>query len=153
MADRPDPSEDERAGAAPRPGPGPDAPRAHDVGLCPDARRCRLSPVRTSDAATVAARAPALAGIEAAANVNGRLADRLDVLTARNAALAASYGTIASAIDGLESRLGALSASVTAVDGAARALPAAVPLPPAIRTVRPTSRSTTHATTGGSGVP
>ena len=106
-----------------------------------------------SDAATIAARAPALAGIDAAANESGRLADRLDVLTARNAALAASYGTIASAIDGLESRLGALSASVTAVDGAARALPASVPLAPAIRTVRPTSRSTTHATTGGSGVP
>jgi hypothetical protein len=107
----------------------------------------------TSDAATIAARAPALAGIDAAANENGRLADRLDVLTARNAALATSYGTIASAIDGLESRLGALSTSVTAVDGAARALPASVPLPPAIRAVRPTSRSTTHATTGGSGAP
>jgi len=107
----------------------------------------------TSDAATTAARAPALAGIDAAASERGRLADRLDVLTARNAALAASYGTIASAIDGLESRLGALSTSITAVDGAARALPASVPLAPAIRTVRPTTRSTTHATTGGSGVP
>jgi hypothetical protein len=107
----------------------------------------------TSDAATIASRAPALAGIDTAANVNSRLADRLDVLTARNAALATSYGTIASAIDGLESRLGALSATVTSVDGAARALPASVPLPPAIRAVRPASHSTAHATTGGSAVP
>ena len=106
-----------------------------------------------SDSATTAARAPALSGIDAAATVNDHLTSGLDDLTARNAALAKSYGTIASAIDGLESKLGALSASVTAVDGAARALPASVPLPPAIRAVRPTGRSTAHVTTGGSAAP
>jgi hypothetical protein len=105
------------------------------------------------DSATTAARAPALAGIDAAATVDDRLTSRLDDLMARNAALAKSYGTIASAIDGLESKLGALSASVTAVDGAARALPVSIPLPPVVRAVRPTARSTAHATTGGSAAP
>ena len=107
----------------------------------------------SSDAATIAERAPALAGVEAAARANDGLADRLDDLTARNTMLAGSYDAIASAIDGLEAQLGSLATSVSAVDGAARALPRSVALPPVVRTVRPAARSTAHATTGGSAAP
>ncbi len=106
-----------------------------------------------SDAAVVADRAPAAAGIDAVASGHDRLAGRLDDLAGRQARSAASYDAVTSGIARVEAELGALAGKVSAVDGASRTLPASVALPPVVRSVRPSSRSTTHATTGGSAAP
>ncbi len=106
-----------------------------------------------ADAATTADRAPAAAGIDQVVDVNDRLAQRLDDLSNRDTISAAAYGNVVDGIARLEADLAALADRVTAVDGASRSLPTSVALPPAVRSVRPPTRSATHATTGGSGVP
>jgi hypothetical protein len=106
-----------------------------------------------ADTEKVANQAPVVAGIEAIAAGNQRLSGRLDALSERDTTSTSAYGTLAAGITGLERDLGALADTVSRVDGAARHLPTSVALPPTIRSVRPATRTPSHATTGASGVP
>jgi len=61
---------------------------------------------------------------------------------------------LASGISDLEHRIDGLSATVGRVDGATRGLPARVPMPPSVRSVRVTAASgPAHVVTGGSAPP
>jgi hypothetical protein len=103
------------------------------------------------DASLRAARAPAVASIEVAAQANDRL--EAAVLRAGTAAtsLGDSYASTARAVAEFEVRLDQLAALVADVEGRAAALPSRIALPPlAIRgTSAPAPR--TRATTGASG--
>ena len=104
-----------------------------------------------SEAATVADRGPTAEAI-------ARLAARNDSLeaTALNAGqtyerATGSYDRLAQAMPDVEIQLGDLARIVEAVDGAARALPDRVALPPVSRTVTRAKPATVHATTAASG--
>lgn len=108
-----------------------------------------------AETATIADREPLASAIDALANRNDRLAGQVDGLIRTGGERASDYRSATAAIADLESALGRLSKAVATVDGAARALPAAVALPPVVRSVRASSgssRSTSHATSGGSAV-
>jgi hypothetical protein len=97
--------------------------------------------------------APVVAGIANVASTNDRLADDLAGISGAASEAGGAYRTVVDGVSALEASIGRLSAVVADVDGAARALPARVALPPVIRTVNPVTRPTVHATTGGSGAP
>jgi hypothetical protein len=107
-----------------------------------------------SEGAEVAARAPYASGVAQLAGGNDRLESNLPVLADLDAAAVDANDRLTGAMTALEARLGGLSTSVSAVDGAARALPARAPMPVPVRSVG-VSRAATpaHAATGGSGAP
>jgi hypothetical protein len=100
-----------------------------------------------------AAQAPVVAGIADVARTNDRLADNLAGISGAATEAGGAYRTVVDGVSALEASIGRLSTVVSEVDGAARALPASVALPPVIRSVSPGARPTVHATTGGSGAP
>lgn len=106
-----------------------------------------------SDSAVAEARGPYADGI-------GRLTDGHDLLENGLRALVDLDGRAVDANDrlsgeitGLEARLDRLSANVSAVDGAARVLPARAPMPVAVRSLAVSRSTSAHATTGGSAAP
>ena len=108
----------------------------------------------SSEAAINADRAPVATTIDGIAASNDRLGSGLRDATDRYGLAAADYQAVAGDLAQVEGRLAALARSVKAVDGAAKALPVTVALPPIVRaapiaatTSYPT---TTHATSGGS---
>ena len=104
----------------------------------------------TSEAAIAADRAPVAAAIDDIAARHDRLGQTLQAA----GSAAAGYQVVADSLAAVEDRLATLASSVAAVDGASKALPASVALPPVVRSVRvSTTRSTTHATSGGSAAP
>jgi len=107
-----------------------------------------------AEAAVMADREPVASLIDDVSARNDRLAGQLDGLTATDGLLATSYESTTAAIGELETSLGELASTVARVDGAARALPAAVALPPVVRSARSGggSPATSHATSGGSAV-
>jgi hypothetical protein len=107
-----------------------------------------------TDAAVVAARAPYADGVGRLADANDRLEARLGALADLDGRAVDANDRLSGTIAGLEARLDRLAAGVSAVDGAARALPARAPMPVAVRSVG-VSRSArpAHATTGGSAAP
>jgi hypothetical protein len=106
-----------------------------------------------ADRGAVADRAPAAGLLDAAAGTNDRLTERVDELARRASRSATTYRDLTSGIRAVESNLDALAGRVSAVDGASRSLPASVALPPVVRSVRPGRGATSHAATGGSGMP
>ena len=107
----------------------------------------------SSEAAINADRAPVAAAIDQIAAGHDRLDRNLQDVAGRYGAAAADYQAIVDRLAGVEDGLAALAKSVTAVDGASKALPASVALPPVVHSVRVTTRATTHATSGGSAAP
>ncbi len=113
----------------------------------------------TSEASIAADRAPVAATIDEIAARHDRLGQSLQDSADRYAGAAAGYQMVADGLTRFEARLASLASSVAAVDGASRALPASVAMPPVVRSVtvstaRTTSRATTsHATSGGSAAP
>ena len=107
----------------------------------------------SSDAAINADRAPVAASIDRIAAGHDRLDRALQDASVRYGTAAAGYQAIVDRLTTVEDGLAALAKSVTAVDGASKALPASVALPPVVRAVRVTARATTHATSGGSAAP
>jgi hypothetical protein len=106
-----------------------------------------------SEAAISADRAPLGRAIDELAAGHDRLERELRDTAATYADAAAGYATAVGALAGLDDRLATLAASVEVVDGAARALPASVALPPVVRSVRPAAtRPSAHVTSGGSAV-
>ena len=106
-----------------------------------------------SETALAAARAPVVDGIGRLSDGHDGLESGLSTLADLDRQAVAANDRLGAAIADLEGRLDRLSANVSAVDGAARSLPARAPMP-AVRSVGVT-RSTTsaHATTGGSAAP
>ena len=107
----------------------------------------------SSEAAINANRSPVAATIDEIAAGHDRLGQSLQDAAGRYGDAAAGYQTVADSLASMEARLAALSKSVPAVDGDSRALPASVALPPVIRSVRVATKTTTHATSGGSAAP
>jgi hypothetical protein len=108
----------------------------------------------SNEAAVNADRAPIAATIDGIAARHDQLGRGLEDAASRYDAAAARYQAVADGLAGVEDRLATLGASVKAVDGASKALPASVALPPVVRSVRVSATPTTgHATTGGSAVP
>lgn len=106
-----------------------------------------------SEAAINADRAPLAGTIEAIAARHDRLEGSLRGASDAYAAAAASYQSMADRLSDVNDGLASLAASVKAVDGASKALPASVALPPVVRSVRAAPRAVSHATTGGSAAP
>jgi hypothetical protein len=106
-----------------------------------------------SDAAVIADRAPVARALDQIGAGHDRLAGELDAAGGRYAVAASGYGAVTDRIGSLEASLGALSTAVAGVDGAARALPVSVALPPVVRSVRQASQPAAHATSGGSAKP
>jgi hypothetical protein len=106
-----------------------------------------------SEAAINADRAPLAGTIEAIAARHDRLEGSLRGASDAYSAAAASYQSMADRLSDVDDGLASLAASVKAVDGASRALPASVALPPVVRPVRTAVRAVSHATTGGSAAP
>ena len=98
-------------------------------------------------------RAPLATAIDRIAAGHDRLGLKLDGAAGQYTAAAGGYQSVVDGLSGIEARLGALAKSVTAVDGAARALPASVALPPVVRSVRVSTKAVAHATSGGSAAP
>jgi hypothetical protein len=107
----------------------------------------------SSEAAVNADRAPIAAAIDRIAARHEQLGRDLDGAAGRYDAAAAGYQALVDGLAGVEERLAALAMSVKAVDGAAKALPASVALPPIVRSVHVAMRTTSHATSGGSAAP
>jgi len=107
----------------------------------------------SSDAAINADRAPLAGTIDAISARHDRLEGSLRRASDAYAAAAAGYQAVADRLSTVDDGLVSLAASVKAVDGASKALPASIALPPVVRSVRAAPRAVTHATTGGSGAP
>ncbi|HEX2754181.1 MAG TPA: hypothetical protein VHM48_01885 [Candidatus Limnocylindrales bacterium] len=107
----------------------------------------------SSEATINANRAPVAAAIDQIAARHDRLGQSLQDAAGQYGTAAAGYQSVSDSLAGFEDRLAALAKSVTAVDGASRALPASVALPPVVRSVRVTTKAATHATSGGSAAP
>jgi hypothetical protein len=106
----------------------------------------------SSEATINSNRAPVVAAIDRITAGHDRLDRALQEAAGRYGLAAGSYESMGDGLAGIEARLAALAKSVTAVDGASRALPASVALPPVVRSIRVTTRAATHATSGGSAV-
>jgi hypothetical protein len=108
----------------------------------------------SSEAAVNADRAPVAATIDRIAAGHDLLGRDLEAAAGRYSSAAMAYQAVADGLAAAEEAMATLATSVTAVDGASKALPASVPLPPVIRSVRVSAtRSATHATSGGSAAP
>jgi hypothetical protein len=106
-----------------------------------------------SDSAVIEARAPYADGIGRLADGHDRLEGGLSALADLDGQAVDANDRLNGAIGALEARLDRLSASVSAVDGAARALPARAPMPVPVRSVGVSRSTSAHAATGGSAAP
>ncbi len=108
----------------------------------------------SSDAATQSARAPMATTIDRISAAHDRLEGSIGDAAAAFGSVASSYDMVGAGLRAVDDRLADLAAAVKEVDGASRALPARVALPPVVRSVRTAPiRTSTHATTGGSAAP
>jgi hypothetical protein len=107
----------------------------------------------SSEGAINADRAALTRAIDSIATAHDRTEISLRGEADAYAAAAAGYQSVVDGLVAIDDRLAALASSVKAVDGASKALPASVALPPVIRSVRVVPRAVTHATSGGSGAP
>jgi hypothetical protein len=105
-----------------------------------------------TDAATQAARAPALDAVSSITRANDILDATVGRADSELNAVTSDYGAAGNRLAELEATLAGFAGTVAGIDGVSRALPATVPLPALSRTSR-TSIPMTHATTGASGVP
>ncbi len=114
-----------------------------------------VSGLQAADEARQAAiHEPVLARLDDIAAAREALAGRIRAIDAGQSSIATTYDGVANGLPTLDATLGQLSIAVKAVDGAARAMPRSVALPPVVRSTRPSTTSgRTHATTGGSAVP
>jgi len=103
-----------------------------------------------AEAATAAARAPAVAAVDSLTHGN----DDVDAALARAdtmlAAVSRDYQLAGERLAALEGALNGFAGSVAQINGVSRALPASVPLPAVTMSSR-SSVPATHATTGASG--
>jgi len=105
----------------------------------------------SSEAGILAARQPLTATLDQLEVGHDRLGRGIDDVTGRYETAAGAFQDGVDGFAAIEARLAALATSVKAIDGASRALPTSVALPPVVRSVRTTStRTTSHATSGGS---
>ncbi len=108
----------------------------------------------SSEAAVNADRAPVAAAIDRIVARHDLLGRDLDDASGRYSSAATGYQAVVDGLAGVEDRLARLASSVKAIDGASKALPASVALPPVVRSVQVTAaRTTSHATSGGSAAP
>ncbi len=102
-----------------------------------------------ADAATAAARAPALDAIESISRTNDVLNTAIGQANGDLTSVAAAYGAAGDRLTALEAALAGFAGTVAQIDGVSRTLPATVPLPAIPKTTR-TTVTTIHATTGAS---
>jgi len=105
-----------------------------------------------ADAATQAARGPALDAVSSITRANDALDATVGRADGELNAVATDYGASGNRLAALEATLAGLAGTVSQINGVSQALPATVPLP-ALSKMSRTSIPTTHATTGASGVP
>jgi hypothetical protein len=105
------------------------------------------------DAQLAADRAPLRAAIDDLVSAHDRLTDTVNRAGQAYEQAAAAYDATGSQFTGLESVLGDLAGNVSAINGAAKSLPASAPMPKVSRSVGSVSAPTTQATTGASGKP
>jgi hypothetical protein len=103
-----------------------------------------------ADAATAAARAPALAAVDSLTRANDDADAALGRADGLLADLGRAYDEAGGRLAALEAALAGFAGSVTEINGVSRALPASVPLP-AVTTTSRSSVPATHTTTGASG--
>ncbi len=104
-----------------------------------------------TDQATIAAREPAVAAVEAAAAEHDRLEALLADARAALASASGDYEAQVARVADLQARLETLAAAVGALEGATLALPTRLALPSAPRVPAAVSRPATQASTGASG--
>lgn len=107
----------------------------------------------SADAAVAAARAPAGAAIEEATRRHDRLDAAIGEAGRAYEEAAARYGADAGRVSELDGRLADLATVTHAIDGATRALPTRIAMPPVVRTIARSSGGGAHATSGGSAAP
>ena len=103
-----------------------------------------------ADAATAAARAPAVAAVDSLSRANDAMDAALGRADGELAAVGRVYDQAGGRLTALEAALAGFAGSVSEINGVSQALPATVPLP-RISTSSRTSVPATHATTGASG--
>jgi hypothetical protein len=106
-----------------------------------------------SEASVAADRSPVAAAIDDAVAAHDRLESTLGAAHRDYAGLATGYGTVTDRLTDVEARIGALAGVTGAIDGATRAFPTRIALPPVVRSVAAGPRTTSHATSGGSAAP
>jgi hypothetical protein len=106
-----------------------------------------------AETALAADRSPVAAAIDEAAANHDRLESALGAAGRDYATLASGYGTVTERLMDVEARIGTLAGVTGAIDGAARALPTRIAMPPVVRSVGTAPRATAHATSGGSAAP
>lgn len=106
-----------------------------------------------AEAGVVADRSPVAAAIDEAAADHDRLESTLGAAGRDYAVLATRYGAVTERLTDVEARIGTLAGVTGAIDGATRALPTRIAMPPVVRSVGTAPRSTAHATSGGSAPP
>lgn len=104
-----------------------------------------------TDQATIAARQPAMATVEAAAAEHDRLEAELADTRAALAGAGRDYDAQAARVADLQARLETLASAVGSLEGATLALPTRLSLPSAPRVPAAVSRPATQASTGASG--
>jgi len=123
------------------------------LGLSTAAYAVSLAAVATdqsqAEAATAAARAPAVDAIDSIIRGNDALNSALGRADGQLSSVAADYSAAGDRLTALEAALAGFAATAADIDGVSRALPASVPLPAIPKTTR-SSTVTTHATTGAS---
>jgi hypothetical protein len=101
----------------------------------------------------VAERAPVAAAIDEAAAKHDRLDAALAAAARDYAGVAGGYTSAVERLADVESRIETLASLAGAIDGATRALPTRIAMPPVVRSVATSARSGAHATSGGSAAP
>lgn len=107
----------------------------------------------SADAEIAAARAPLGAAVDRTAADHDRLAAALEEATRAYESAAGRSGTLADQLAAVEARIADLAAITHDLDGATRALPTKLALPPIVRSVPSGQRTAVHATSGGSAAP
>jgi hypothetical protein len=107
----------------------------------------------SAEAELAAARAPLGAAVDRTAADHDRLTAALDEATRAYEAAAGRSGSLADQLQAVEARIADLAAIAHDLDGATRALPTKLALPPIVRSVSSGQRTTVHATSGGSAAP
>ena len=123
------------------------------LGLSTAAYAVSLAAVATDqsqlEAATTAARAPAVDAVDSLVRGNDALNAALGEADGRLASVVADYGAAGDRLTALEAALAGFAGTVAEINGVSQALPATVPLP-AITTTKRATITTTHSTTGAS---
>jgi|SRR6185369_1378400 len=104
-----------------------------------------------NEALLVAARQPAVDGVDQVRSGHDDLMARLAAAQAAYNSTVASYTAAGGSLDTLAEQLGALSALVGEIDGVSRSLPTTVKLPVVRSSVGTVHSPTTQSTTGASG--